>query len=383
MKVGIVHYAPVEKYPPVMNDVIDLDHLNKHECLVFTSGTSDPWFSPAHARIFRIGQDFFTTSVRRYWHYVHFALNVFFKLLWFKPSLIICYETVSILPVFLLNLVFGINTRIHIHYHEYTSIKQYRNSSLYNRLLHKLEKKLWKCHHVTVSHTNIDRKRLFLEDYRKILNESRVQVFPNLPPKHWYEVAQQLKTSRAIQDKQVISLVHVGATDLDSMYVQELLTWVISQSGKYEIDFYISYAFDNTLSYLNRLTTQYEFIRVKKPVRYEQLPEILTSYDVGLVLYNGDIPNHIYNVPNKVFEYLICGLEVVYSQDLISTNSFVKDHSINGCYPLDFSKIKFLPTTKNQEFNKNLFFEGLTNNENKIQFLLNGNESFIASKKSS
>jgi hypothetical protein len=36
-------------------------------------------------------------------------------------------------------------------------------------------------------------------------------------------------------------------------------------------------------------------------------------------LYKGHIPNYIYNVPNKVYEYLACGLQVWYSKDLLTT----------------------------------------------------------------
>jgi hypothetical protein len=41
------------------------------------------------------------------------------------------------------------------------------------------------------------------------------------------------------------------------------------------------------------------------------LPEELIKHDIGLVLYKGHIPNYVYNVPNKVFEYLDCGLSVL------------------------------------------------------------------------
>ena len=47
-----------------------------------------------------------------------------------------------------------------------------------------------------------------------------------------------------------------------------------------------------------------------KALEYKELPELLKQFDVGLILYNGAIDNYIYNAPNKLFEYLACGLDV-------------------------------------------------------------------------
>jgi hypothetical protein len=58
---------------------------------------------------------------------------------------------------------------------------------------------------------------------------------------------------------------------------------------------------------------------VKGPIDYYELPKELVKYDIGLVLYKGHIPNYVYNVPNKVYEYLACGLRVLTSNQLTST----------------------------------------------------------------
>ena len=61
----------------------------------------------------------------------------------------------------------------------------------------------------------------------------------------------------------------------------------------------------------------------------------MADYHIGLTLYNGHIPNFVYNVPNKVFEYLACGLDVWYSKDLISTQKLNNSESVIH----DFEKI--------------------------------------------
>lgn len=63
-------------------------------------------------------------------------------------------------------------------------------------------------------------------------------------------------------------------------------------------------------------------------------------YDVGLVLYNGIILNHIYSVPNNVFEYLACGLQVWYSDKLISTRKFIQENALNDCFELNYLEMK-------------------------------------------
>ena len=63
---------------------------------------------------------------------------------------------------------------------------------------------------------------------------------------------------------------------------------------------------------------------------------------MGLTLYKGHIPNYVYNVPNKVMEYLVCGLPVAYSKELISTQKFITEYQIVNCLELNFNDLKAL-----------------------------------------
>jgi hypothetical protein len=44
------------------------------------------------------------------------------------------------------------------------------------------------------------------------------------------------------------------------------------------------------------------------------------------VLYKGNTTNFVYNVPNKVFEYLRCGLRVWYPQEMMGLRHFAERH---------------------------------------------------------
>lgn len=335
-KLAIIHFSPIEYYPPVMNDILEVDSIvPKIECQVYTSPAANMWFTSKNVVIKRVGFDYLAGAVRRYTQYIWFNLRVFISLL-FNPTKIMAYETLSILPVYLILLIRK-NIHIHIHYHEYTSLAEIEKGSAYFKLLHRLEKKLWRKCNVMLSHTNEDRKRLFLEDYAYI-NKEKVSVFPNYPPSSWY--AEVKKKRKIPQAGHPVRLVHVGALGLESMYVRELVDWVVAQNGQYSLDLYISNSSSETSLYLRQITEQYSFVRVRPSVRYYDLPNILANYDVGLVLYNGHIPNFVYNVPNKVFEYLSCGLQVWYSDKLISTRKFIQENALNDCFELNYLEMK-------------------------------------------
>jgi hypothetical protein len=52
------------------------------------------------------------------------------------------------------------------------------------------------------------------------------------------------------------------------------------------------------------------------------MPFVLATYDVGLILYTGFIDNHVFSIPNKLYEYYVCGLNVLYPPEIKSIRSF-------------------------------------------------------------
>lgn len=350
-----------------MNDILEVANLEtKVDCNVYTSPSANIWFTSKSARICRVGIDYMGGTVRRYTQYIWFNLRVFISLLFFNPTKILAYETMSILPIYLILLLRKTIT-IHIHYHEYTSFSEIEKGSAYFKLLHRLEKKLWQKPNVMLSHTNEDRKRLFLEDYT-FIDEEKVSFFPNYPPSSWYAEAKKKRKDKQVDEP--IRLVHVGALGLESMYVKEIVDWVLDQKGRYELDFYLTSVSADTKVYLDNLTSTHSNIRFKHSVRYFDLLEVLMKYDVGLVLYRGHIPNYVYNVPNKVIEYLACGLQVWYSKKLVSTAKFVSTEKINGCLKVNFDDLNFFNPKTEHFLNENIFFEK-HRTTNKIKILFN------------
>ena len=101
------------------------------------------------------------------------------------------------------------------------------------------------------------------------------------------------------------------------MYVKEVLDWVIANQEQLELTI-ISQQLDE---HTKDLIARYDKTAIKliAPVNYYELPKELVKYDIGLVLYKGVIDNHKFSVPNKVYEYLACGLNVLTSNQLTST----------------------------------------------------------------
>lgn len=357
-KIAIIHFSPIEKYPPVLNDINTIDKLNpNYFCKVFTSYTKNKWFQTKKVKLIRIGFDVSENNdLIRYLQYFWFNIYAFYQLVLFKPDKIIGYETLSVQPIFLYSLI-NRNFSKHLHYHEYISKPEILKASKYFKFLHSLESKLWKDPSVKISHTNEDRRSLYLNDF-PFVKFNQVEVYPNFPPENWYSNSKQSKNSQGI-DKHPIRFIHVGALGIDSMYVLEIVNWIISHKGKFELDFYITNTTSETKTYLDYITKIHKFIRVKNPIQYYDLPKILINYDVGLVLYKGNIPNHTFSVPNKVFEYLACGLEVWYSNKLISTSKFVEKEKIQRCFQTNFEELDNLQRKHISLFNDNIFFERL------------------------
>ena len=104
-------------------------------------------------------------------------------------------------------------------------------------------------------------------------------------------------------------------------------------------------------------------IHLKAAIPYFDLPEVLACYNIGMVVYKGIISNHIYSVPNKIFEYIACGLGVVYSKELVSTSLFQKKFALTQMTAINFKNISnFSISVPNKSSIKN--FEEIKNSTN-------------------
>jgi hypothetical protein len=321
-KISIIHFNSLEGYPPIMNIINSLDNKAFDSISVFTTSNKNAnWFKTKNVILKRIGF-LHDVNIFRYWYYIKFNLITTINLFFNRSNIIVAFETYSILPAYIYKKIFS-KTILFIHYHEYISLQEVKNSSIYFKFLNSIEKRLFlTCD--WVSQTNEDRLNLLLKDYPCIKIE-KTFVAPNLPPKDWHSYSLKNKTDFKTPP---FKLVHVGALSLKTMYLSEIVEWVIAQEGKFVIDFYSDNITEDALYFLNTIDSK--FVNLLGSINYFKLPEVLINYDVGLTLYNGYIPNHIYSVPNKVYEYLACGLQVWYSKDLLTTDKLNIENDIGN-----------------------------------------------------
>jgi hypothetical protein len=334
MKIALVHFQPLELYPPVMNCIRDMEEENVSELKIFTTHSKNNWFSSSYP-IYRLG-NYTTSRWSRYWTYLYFNFVSFLFLCYYRPKKVLYYETYSSWPVYWYKKLFP-SVHVFIHFHEYVSDKEKRESSAYYKyLLIKetalLKKAIW------ISHTNADRMRFFQQDY-PFLSKDQCHILPNYPPADWEARAQQILANRQVFAFK--RMVYVGALGLDTTYIKELAAWIEDQKGTYTLDIYSGSIDKAVLDFLHNLKSSY--ILIHKEILYFELPELLANYDIGLVLYKGHIPNYIYNIPNKVHEYLACGLQVWYSEELVSTNKFKQEYDIQQLISINFTKLISLP----------------------------------------
>ena len=322
-KIAILHFNIIEKYPPVMNFIFDaLEENPELQILVFTTQNTTSYQTPhfPNTKIYRFGK-VSANPIVRYSSYLYYNLLSSLILLFSKVGHVTAFESLSVFPLWL-RMKLRPSSKAHLHFHEYLSEPERKASSGYMKCLFKLEDQLLK--NYICSQTNEDRKRLFLVD-KPFLKPAQVEVRPNMPPKSWWNKFGQFK--KPSTDGK-IRLVHVGACDNKTMYVKEVLDWVQSNQDSFELTF-ISQQLDAETKALI-LSYNCPSICIKAPVNYYELPQELMNYDVGLVLYKGHIPNYVHNVPNKVHEYLSCGLKVLCDYSLKTTVELMHEniHSI-------------------------------------------------------
>ncbi len=324
MKIAIFHFSPLEHFPPAMNMISFLEKNLPAGVTVRVYSTA----SPDHDKIFSVTNPHI--SIKRYgtsnlsvasWErlalYARYYLSSFLDCLVWGARRILYYESISALPVYWISRLKK-NIKIFIHYHEYMSPQDYKQIKLLN-IAHRFEKKIY--HRASwISHTNEKRMELFLREIG-VGQLSAKKIMPNFPPGKWLTET----SGKKINDP--VKIVYVGTLGLETMFIREFASWVEAQKGNVTWDIYSQQSTVEIDNYLYSI--QAKFIRVKGMVNYELLPDLLPAYDIGVILHKGETENYRYNAPNKLFEYLACGLDVWFSNTLEGSLPYVT----TGTYP--------------------------------------------------
>lgn len=334
-RLAIIHFQPLELYPPVQNLLQFLESKPEGFKLVVYSNSGDNQlrlFSSglSKIRIVRIGKTYNgMKALNRYYNYLLFNIRCLFSLIRLKPDKVFYYETISSFPAFLYKRFFNSKAEVLIHYHEYTSPTEYKSGMKLVTFFHGFEKWLypkagW------VSHTNEYRMQHFISDL-KPFEIANPHILSNYPSKSWYA-----KPKEGIEFP--VKIVYVGAFSLDTMFAKEFAECVNQQNGKIIWDIYSLNMTQEATNYFTAFASSY--INIKPGVNYHELPSLLKGYDVGVILYNGHIPNYVYNAPNKLFEYMACGLDVWFPDVMTGCMQYITKNSFPKVLAIDFTQMQ-------------------------------------------
>jgi hypothetical protein len=318
MKMIVVHFNPLEKYPPAVNLLryLGTQKDNPIDIQVITTQTGrSSWIDEIEGvRRINIRWNQNQGKLSRLATYIIFNLKVLSRLIRTRPNVVLYYETLSSwAPVFYKRFV-AKNVRLFIHYHEYSTVEEYKSGMLLNRWFHNKENKVYPFAE-WISHTNNDRIELFKKD---ILHKtlSNIYTLSYYPPLLWWE------TSRLVEKRkdERIGFVYVGALSLDTMHTREMAEFVAANPAFCYWDIYSDNHSSEVIDFLKNLNT--ENINFKGTIVYDELPGVLPKYDIGLILYKGNTLNFAFNAPNKYFEYLACGINVLYGTGMKGMYSY-------------------------------------------------------------
>lgn len=337
-RLAVVHYLPLEFYPPAVNLLNAFAEKELFNTKVWTTHNNKQrqvFKSPTLTSISRtIAPKKSDYKGFRLLKYLLFNFKTFMGLLFFNPEVILYYESYSAGPVYWYLKYFGNNKRLFIHCHEYFDAQWYAKGMSLVKLYHSYEKNYLYPKATWISQTNKDRIQMFASDHPN-LPSGILKVTPNYPPKDWLR-----RTSLKKPDGHtVIKTVYVGSLSLKDTFIKEYCDWVLKQNGKVYFHIYAYNLHDDTIDYLKSLNTDY-IVFYTKGVEYNKMPALLADYDIGLILYKAHTKNYKYNAPNKLFEYQACGLKVFYPDAMLGIKPYITENII----PLNFKNMTSIDT---------------------------------------
>lgn len=364
MSIGIIHFQPIEKYPPILNflNYCGSQNLTQKIIVLTTSSNNQKEFITNNNQIeikrFDLAKN--KNSIKKILTYFIIYFNWYKILKKEKCFRVLYYETLSAIPVYFYKKIYP-NTNIFIHYHEYTSLEEFNLSSIVVKLSYKLEKKMFSSSN-WISHTNQTRLDLFLKNENIKYDQNKHKILPNYPSKNW-----ALPLENEINNN-IVKFVYFGALGLETMYLKEIANFINFLNGKATLDIYTNQYDEEAILFLKNLNCENIFL--KENVDYFDIPQVIKNgqYNIGLILYKGHIPNYIYNAPNKLFEYLSCGLDVWFPDVMKGCFEYISIENRPFVIKTKFSNLSenllFYLTLLNKEIKKNsynLFAENIYN----------------------
>jgi len=331
---AIIHYLPLEFYPPVTNFLdIFLKDSDTNTVRVYTTKNNKhrSIYTNSKCLICRYPLIKKENLFFRLLKYMQFNIGVLFSLINLKPSKILYYETFSSCPVYIYKRFFNRKVNIYVHNHEYLSPEWYKKNMCLLKYYHKKEINFLYPRAIWNSQTNEKRAELFINDNPQI-NTDTIKIIPNYPPATW--------SINNVTHKKCdnIRFVYVGTLSLEYTFIKEFCEWVKNKEGMI-FDIYSFNITPATEEYLNSIqASNINFF--KEGVEYDDIPKLISQYNVGLILYRAITLNFRHNATNKFFEYLACGLDVWFPKQMEGCYEYVTEGTYPKVIKLDFEDLE-------------------------------------------
>lgn len=344
-RIFVLHWHPLELYPPTMNLLNDFSGLP--DCTVAVCSSHNDRglveFTNPLVRFFRTQfPNRRLNRFRRLFAFVQFPLLALWKLVRFRPDVVLYIEPHSSFPAALFGLV-NFRHRLFIHYHEYYEPNHFHAPGM--RLIasyHWFERKFLYKRAKWISQTNTDRVRMFCEDHPDV-DRSKLHVLPNLPPASWRKTKDLTWISNP-QD--TLKLLYVGTVSLHDTFIAELVEWLRRQpDGQFSLDVYSTNC-DGAAQEFLHLSAAPNLRFHSEGLPYDTLPDVLPEFHVGLILYKANTTNYVYNETNKLFEYLACGLDVWYPRQMLGIKPHFRTNVVPRVIELDFERLDDMPVSQ-------------------------------------
>ena len=266
----------------------------------------------------------------RIYNYIKFYLFSFYYLIIYNPKIVLYFETLSSLPAIMFKKIKKKKISLMCHYHEYTTTAEYKNGMFLNKWIHEIEKKNYH-NYQWISQTNKERLSRFLIDINQpFIRKVIFKVMPNYPSKKWVS-----NTDKKLHSLLELKFIFIGSLCLKNHYLKEMADFAIK--NKIQFDIFSHNIKEDAIDYIKNLQSTY--VKYCGIIDYDSIRDTLKDYNIGVVLYHPTTSNVKYSAPNKIFEYLSCGLDVLIPDNMEYAMNYVNQSYRPRIIPINFNQL--------------------------------------------
>lgn len=341
VKVAYVHVLPLEYYPPARNllGIMAAQPAWRVRAWSSENRRGQPPARIPGVEISRPAQSARGIMPVRVLRLLTWHIRTALELAAWRPDAVMYVEPHSAPAAWIYYRILRGTAALFIHHHEYYAPEDYRRRGM--RLLRRslvLEQRYLFPRAAWISQTNQPRLDLLLQWNRSIRPEA-AKVLPNYPLRRFVEIAASAGAKPA---SAMTRLIYVGSASFEDTFIREAANLVMRHPDRVTLHVAGNNIQSDVWEWLGSLNAV-NITTDPAGADYEELPRLLSDYDVGLVLYRGNTLNFVHNVTNKAIEYLAAGLEVWYPPVMSGIRRFHEAHPTERLVAMDFADPALAP----------------------------------------